>query len=223
VVGLALVGAAIGGIACLRLAAVVSATPSVTWLPELNALVRPRLAVGERTRARAALVDRFIADPTLMLALFPGCGAGAASPSAGDGAAAPRCLDVIEATLQEAPWSGELWYAKALYLARAGEGEAPLFEALRMSWRTAPKEGWVAGGRVLLALRLYPTLPEDLRARASEDLALILEYDQYSDPLVTSYAADQSLRTTAQPALEKLSPLQLKKFIDIVRWKTHRG
>ncbi|MEO8667394.1 MAG: hypothetical protein ABI399_02695 [Bauldia sp.] len=207
------------------MAAVVSSTPPSTWLPEFSSLVRSRLVVDPAIRARAGFVGRFIDDPALMLSRFPGCDPEPltkveAAPIA---AHESECLAIIEETLSRAPYSGELWYAKALWLVKAGQTDSRLFEALRMSWRTAHKEGWIARGRVVLGFRLYPQLPEDLKQRVGDDLALVLQYDQFSDALSGSYSADETLRKAAQPALEKLTPQQLRKFIDLVRWKTHQG
>jgi hypothetical protein len=88
-----------------------------------------------------------------------------------------------------------------------------------MSYRTAAKEGWIAAGRVILGLRLYPVLSEDLKAKVGDDLALVIDYDQFSGALTATYLAEASLRKSAQPALEKLVPARLRKFIDLVRWK----
>jgi hypothetical protein len=207
----------------VRLGAIVASTPPSTWLAEFNALVRPRLAVDPAIRERAVLVGRYIDDPALMLARYPGCDSQPAAADAGVAATESACLAIIEETLGQAPYSGELWYAKGLWLARAGQVDETLFESLRMSYRTAPLEGWIASGRVLLGLRLYAELPDDLKQRVGDDLVLVLQYDQFSDALTSSYAADEAFRKLAQPALEKLTPQQLRAFIDLVRWKTHRG
>jgi hypothetical protein len=154
-------------------------------------------------------VASVIDDPALVIARYPGC----------DSAGAPDCLALIEDGLRTAPYSGELWLAKAAALLKARRVDNSLFEALRMSYRTSRKEGWVASGRVLLGLRLYPVLPPDLAKDVDGDLALVIQYDQFSGVLTTAYTAENSLRKAAQPALDRLSPAQLGKFVELVRWK----
>ena len=197
----------------VRLGAVLAATPRAAWLEEVPTLTS-QPASDPEVAARAAWLARFIDDPAFVMARLPECQSLAAS--AADRA---RCVDIIDDGLRPLPASGELWLARAVALLQSGSfGDGP-FDALRLSYRFAPKEGWIASSRVVTALRLYPLLPDDLKKDAVDDLNLILTYD-FTQPLVDAYVGDPTLRNAAQDALQGLDAKRLGFFLYKIRQKT---
>ncbi len=207
--GLVLLGAGIGLIATARLALVVAGTPPATWLQEYVRLADPSAATDARLAARAASLSGVIPDPMLYPAQMAPCGS--------RGEADPKCLAIIDAALKTAPASGDLWFYKAWTLMRNGDFSDKLLDALRNSYRVAPREGWIASGRVVLGMKIYPILPDDLQADARNDLALVVEAGQLAQPLASAYLADEALRNAAAEPIKALPAELIERFVRRVR------
>ena len=130
-------------------------------------------------------------------------------------------MAIVDEALRASPASSELWLFKASQYAAAGNFGEEMMKSLRNSYRTAPREGWIASQRVLLGLRLFPALAPDLQASVSADLRLVLDYPQLSQPLVNAYATDSSLRAAAFAPLHALPTDALQHFVSLVRAAVH--
>jgi hypothetical protein len=176
-------------------------------------------AVGPDAAARAERIAARINDPGLFRARIRFCEvAGRPGVEAPDRTVdGDRCLAAIDGALAAAPASGELWLYKASVLVRRGEIGPAFFEALRNSFLTSRREGWIATGRVILGLRLLPLLPEDLVKIVQSDLVLVVDDPNLSKSLASVYASDELLRNAGATALRSLSADQVYRFISLVR------
>ena len=215
VLALAVVGISVGTLATLRLAAVVSGTPVNLWLESYPRLLGGKVQEATGWRSRAESLAPLLGDPALMRAQLETCLAYGESGSA-RAANSADCVKGIDNALQLAPFSGELWLEKARQLLLGGEFGEPVFETLRVAYRVAPREGWIASGRVVLGLRMFPLLPSDLQGRVKDDLGIVLANEQLSAPLVDAYAKDLTLRRAAAGAFVDLPAAQMAEFSEMV-------
>lgn len=212
--------AAVLGVATLRLALVTAATPERLWLVESPPLVPEPGSVDAAAVDRARWVARFVSDPRLRTARLAPC-VDARATARGDGdlialqAATSECLARVEDALDSAPLSGELWLQKALLQFELGD--FPGFEAsLRLSYGTAPREGWVAARRAPLGVAAYGGLPENLKTLVMGDLALLLTHKTLADSFVARFVADEAFRERALPLIEQLPPADQETFLGFV-------
>ncbi len=98
----------------------------------------------------------------------------------------------------------------------SGEFGAPMLDALRHSFVTMPREGWVASERVVLGMKLYPLLPADLQRHVQSDLRIVLASTPLATPLVEAYPADLALRRAAASALLAVPPELLDRFVTLI-------
>jgi hypothetical protein len=213
---LATVGLLLGAMAALRLGAIVSATPASLWLDPYPRLVDPASPVDNATRSRAEFLAGVLGDASLMRSAIDLCIRGAHAAAGPDESESVRCLSVIDQALRSMPSSGELWLAKARLLLVDGQDGEPVFDALRNSYRVSAREGWIAGGRVVLGLRIFPLLPPDLQERVKNDFRLVMTHPSLSAALVGAYAVDPGLRQTAAPALLELPAEEVRAFAELV-------
>jgi hypothetical protein len=127
------------------------------------------------------------------------------------------CLEEIDAALQAAPASGELWLFKASTLASAGTFGKPMITALRNAYRTAPTEGWIVSDRVILGLRLFPALSEDLQLSVRSDLNLVLHDARLARPLIDAYLTNAALRSSAETPIRDLPADAMNLFVQMAR------
>ena len=212
--------AAVLGLATVRLAMVTAATPPALWLVEYAPLLPEPGSVRTETSARANWMSRFVSDPRLGTARLAPCSdARAAAGDAGDlvarQAATRSCLALVEAVLDTAPLSGELWLQKALLQFELGD--FPGFEdSLRLSFHTAPREGWVAARRAPLGVATHAELPDDLKPLVMGDLALLLSHKSLADSFVARFVADAGFREQALPLIEALPEAEQETFVGFV-------
>lgn len=212
--------AAVLGLATLRLALVTAATPEGLWLVEYPPLLPEPGTVDAAVVDRARWVARFVSDPRLDTALLAPCtDARASARAAGDlvalQAATAECLVRVAAALDHAPLAGELWLQKALLQFELGD--FPGFEdSLRLSYETAPREGWVAARRAPLGVTAHGALPEDLKALVMGDLALLLTHKTLADSFVARFVADEGFRERAMPLIEQLPAADQETFLGFV-------
>lgn len=207
----------IGSVAVVRLAAVVAATPAARLLVDTPQLVDPALPVSERTRARADFLSHLVSDAKLAPAILAAC---TTSPGATEGSeeasASPvpaACLDAIDGVLDAAPYSGELWLYRAAVLVSSGDVGPDAMTALRRSYLTTRREGWIASGRVVLGLRLYPLLPADLRQSVRGDLAIVAANPALAAPVIAAYRTDVGLHRVVESTLGPLPALVLDDYV----------
>jgi hypothetical protein len=205
--------ALVGLVTAVRLGAMVSITPESLWFVENPRLLNPSIEISESTKARAGALATLFRDPALFRARASGC---FAASGAGE-SSAEECTTAIDDALRAAPLSGELWLMKAIVSFRDAQDRASAFEALQKSYAASGKEGWLAVERVVFGLRLYPLLPDDLKALILEDLTLVLPDPTLSAPLIEAYARDATLRSSAATALELLPPPAVDDFIERVQ------
>jgi hypothetical protein len=220
VLALTVIGASIVLLATGRLGAVIVATPDQLWLNEFPRLVSFSDAASPVVQSRAALVSQYLNDPALFYSSIDRCASAQGSETRpANSAATDRtrdCLAAIDVALRANPSSGELWLLKATVLIRTGDLGADMIDALRGSYRTTPREGWIASERVLVGLRLYPLLPADIRNQVAADLRIVLTEAALAQPLIDAYPRDLALRRAAKDALNTLPSDLLEKFVRLV-------
>jgi TPR repeat protein len=77
---------------------------------------------------------------------------------------------LLLAAIKRNPADGQLWLELALLEAAKDGGTQQLLGALEASYKLAPREGWIARDRLLLALQLWPELPQELKDLAVYDV-----------------------------------------------------
>jgi hypothetical protein len=200
----------------VRLALVVTATPRSIWLDEYPRLADPARVVAAATTQRADFLAGLINDPALVSARVGECTV-ISGPSGPDTGALAGCLAVIAAGQAGSPTSGELWTFRAAALAGSGNFGPDFRDALGNSYRVASREGWIAAGRVVLGMRLYPLLPAELQNDVVHDLHRILRYPELSQTLVDQYVVDPALREAGAQALRSLPADEIVEFVGRVR------
>jgi hypothetical protein len=212
-------GLAVSVAAILRLGVLVAATPTSLWLdahPRLVDFSEPPNALSE---AVAETVSRLVEDPALIRSRLSDCRSdnGATGDSAGERALrSQRCLDLIDQALQTIPSSGELWLFRADRLLRAGQTDLAIV-SLRNSYATTAREGWIASGRVVVGLQIYPLLPADMQESVEADLRLVLHYPQFAELVAEAYKKNGALRRASASALQRLPSDLLDRFVATVR------
>jgi hypothetical protein len=203
---LAIFGFIVGVTAVARLGVVVAATPPAVWLDGYPRFVDLSLPIDPSRASLADAAANLVQDPALIRARLGLCQqrSDAEDP-------AGQCIRVVDDALRAAPSSGELWLFKADRLMRAGQLAGSL-AALRQSYRMAPREGWIASARVVLGLQLYPLLPRDLQVATTDDLALVLELEEFLPPLRDAYGRDAALRAASVKAIDDLPPASRAEF-----------
>ena len=212
VLTMTLAGFCIAVVAGVRLAAMVWATPAAHLLLEDPRLVDMAVADDAAAAKRQLALTRWIDAPRLHVVALSSClkQMSSAPDAAGDGGR--RCQGEIDAALRLMPMSSELWLFKAQLLFRQGEF-APMAEALTQSYKAGPREGWIAAGRVVLGLRVYPLLPAKLQDLVLDDLKMAIANPDLSTLLVQAYYSDSTLRQSAKPVLERLNAQELEEFL----------
>jgi hypothetical protein len=213
------VGLAIAVVVTARLGLVVAATPSSLWLQAQPPLADVNAPPDARASAVARAVAPFVDDPALLRGELDDCRAPdpvAENDKQSRAERNARCLTAVDRALAADPASSELWLFKADRLLRVAELNEAI-EALRKSYVTGAREGWIASGRVVLGLQLLPLLSTDLKTAVGNDLRLVIQYPEFGEPLLAAYASNAALRQTAQPAMEELPRELLDSFVARVR------
>jgi hypothetical protein len=212
-------GFCIALVAGARLAAMVWATPTAHLLMEDPRLVDTAIADDAAAAKRQLALTRWIDAPRLHVVALSSCLKLMSSVPDASGDGSKRCQGEIDATLRLMPMSSELWLFKAQLFFRQGQF-APMAEALTQSYRAAPREGWIAAGRVVLGLRVYALLPARLQDLVLEDLKMAIANPDLSTLLVQAYYSDFALRQSAKPVLERLNAQELEEFLHRVHAAT---
>lgn len=210
---LATVGILLGGLATFRLGAVVSATPASLWLDPYPRMSDPNADMDAGARERATFLAGLLGDASLLRGAIDMCLRTNGGP---EGQGPQACVETIDRALRAVPSSGELWLQKARLLLLTDGVSEPVFTALRESWRVAPREGWIAGARVVVGVRIYPSLPADLQQAVTNDILLVMQNPPLNAALVASYAADPAFRQIAAPVLAQLPPEVVHDFAELV-------
>ncbi len=209
VLGWLLAGAALALIA--RLALVVAATPTDLWLSEFE----PTTASDHQpaTTGWAVRAADWINDPAIARALIGNCIDQSTVP---DAVFRERCGAAMDYALAIQPTSSELWLAKARLLSNQGILGEEFADALRNSYATGAREGWIAAERLPFALRRRQFLPDDFVNAIGDDVALVLANRSLAGPLVESYIADPFLREETWDIIEQFATLDQQE--DLVSW-----
>jgi hypothetical protein len=220
---LAALGAILGCVFALRLGLIVLASPASVWLSDFAPLTA---SVGEADpfsrRLAETLSDNF-ADNALVRSRLAICeGELAAASEAPDlerrASALSHCLRVVDDGLRAVPVSSELWLARVRYLSNSGIFDETLQTALRRSYETGPREGWIGANRLVVALRLKPLLPPEFDADIQRDIGIVLESRSLAAPFVDAYVTDAALREVAGPMIEALPNVAAQeRFVGWVR------
>jgi hypothetical protein len=203
---------ALSAVAVVRLGVSVAASPGSLLLVEPVRYIEPSVRTDPATVARADAAASMLADAGLIRSRIEHC-----RVEVGRTIDPARCLAVVDDALRASPASGELWLLRATLLAQFGEFGDPLRTALRNSFAAAPLEGWIVVPRLGLELRLYPTLPADLREQARTDLGGVLADPVQAHTLAAGYAHDPAMRAAGKPAFDGMPPELVTRFVAFVR------
>ena len=215
------IGLSISVLTTARLAAVVAATPTDRWFAQDARLVDPSLIVAPSMQGRADALAHIIPDANLFRGRLPVCLAAIGDAPPPD-ATLRQCLAAVDQALKAAPASAELWLFKATMLLKSGNYGEETQAALRNSYETGPREGWIASGRVVLGLRIWAFLPSDLQDSVRGDFELVIE-NNLAGSVADAYATDLALRRAALPALQGLPNDVVDKFVSAVRSSLRAG
>ncbi len=208
--------------AALRLIYVEATVPSRIWLDELRPLDTKRSDVGTLVNTEfARKFEGIVADPSFVHGGYAKCVSDIrrAELSGADPAytaAIQNCLEVVDRALRAAPARPDLWLERARLLLMLDGSQDDVFRALRNSYRTGQREGWVAVKRIPIAIRLWANLPEDLRASLREDVRLAMTKTALIDSVATVYINDFSVRTQLIDLLQETDELAQQRFLEEV-------
>ena len=79
------------------------------------------------------------------------------------------CLHILKIAVENAPTDGKLWFEIARHTADLAGVTSNVVRALENSYRTAPREGWIARHRLQFALHNWKDLPEATKDKAIRD------------------------------------------------------
>jgi len=79
----------------------------------------------------------------------------------------------VDRALGCVPTEGFLWFIRYWSALHAGDTASEHFDELRMSYRLAPYEGWIALRRSPYTLAIYDSLPHDVQEMASHEWVAI--------------------------------------------------
>ena len=202
---------AIGVALTARLVAVIAATPSDSWLVEYEPVTQSNQPAA--TGGWPVRVADWIGDAAIARALIGTCVSQSAAPVA---EIRERCMAAIDYGLAVTPASSELWLAKARLLSNQGILDEPFSEALRNSYATGAREGWIAAERLPFALRRREFLPDDLLDLIGGDVGLVLSSQSLAGPLTQAYIADPFLREQTWDVIERYATLDQQE--DLLAW-----
>lgn len=208
--------------AALRLVYVEATVPPGIWLDELRPLDTRRSDVG--TLVSTEFTRKFegiVADPSFVHGGYAKCVSDIRRAELSDAdraytTAIQNCLEVLDRALRAAPARPDLWLERARLLLMLDGSQDDVFGALRNSYRTGQREGWVAVKRIPIATRLWANLPEDLRASLREDVRLAMTKTTLIDAVATIYINDFSVRTQLIDLLQETDELAQQRFLEEV-------
>ncbi len=90
--------------------------------------------------------------------------------------------DQIVAALTHSPASSNLWYLLSETRVRLAPHDNRIFDYLKMSYMTGPREGWIASRRLAFALKNWNQLDPDNQRFAVQDIKLLwaeVPYQKY--------------------------------------------
>jgi hypothetical protein len=170
----------------------------------------------------AALIDDAIESDSAVHANFALCStrfreAILKGDAAAARAARGRCVVEIEKGLRRTPSNGSLWLERADLLLQTGDSGPPLLHALRASFVTARREGWLMHARLIIILRAWPNLPDDIRRDAIGDIDQMLSSEAIVDSLIQMYIQHPAWQPTIGEMVTKLTKERQERFIYLIR------
>ena len=222
IAGISILVLALMLVATIRLLLVEAVVPSHVWLDELRRLDTKSTAGALVGANFAGGLERAIADPSFVHNAYAGCvrDLKSAEESGVDDAysdALRRCLAAVDQALLAAPAQSDLWLERVRLLLLLDGSQEESLGALRNSYRTGPREGWIGVRRIPIALRLWADLPDDLRAAAREDLRLAMTKTVLINAVAATYIKDFSVRTQLVDLLEGTDDLAQQRFLEAVK------
>jgi TPR repeat protein len=121
---------------------------------------------------RPEAVDGWISDKTFVHQQYLTCRGRHEGNAADDPLVLRRswqdCIDILHDAVRQFPTDGRLWLELATATADLEGVNNEVIEALRMSYTTALREGWIAKPRQEFVARIWPRLPAEVKKRALE-------------------------------------------------------
>jgi hypothetical protein len=122
----------------------------------------------------------------------------------------------LDATLQNAPSESFLWLAR-FWLKNYAEGfKSDHLADLRMSYATAPYEGWIVAKRNYIALSYYSTLPDDLRQIAVAEFVNLVRWGLFREAAEITAGPGRPLRNILFPPLKDLKIDERRPFAQAI-------
>ena len=128
--------------------------------------------------------------------------------NASDTQLADRRLKALQTSVDRAlgcvPTEGFLWFIRYWSALHAGAAASDHFDELRMSYRLAPYEGWIALRRSPFTLAAYDSLPYDVQEMARNEFVAIVASDFIGDAVKILQGPGWPIRDQLLPGLEKV-------------------
>ena len=110
----------------------------------------------------------------------------------------------VDRALGCVPTEGFLWFIRYWSALHAGAAASDHFDELRMSYRLAPYEGWIALRRSPFTLAAYDSLPDDVQEMARNEFVAIVASDFIGDAVKILQGPGWPIRDQLLPGLEKV-------------------
>jgi hypothetical protein len=129
------------------------------------------------------------------------------------GAAYGRLYDATRAALGCSPADGFAWLT-LFWLEVSKHGYQPQYgQYLRLSYKLAPYEGWIALWRSKLAIAILDQLPDDLAAQALREFSALVETERlYPESLEIFASAPSTIQTRLAEQLKTAKPTARQVF-----------
>jgi hypothetical protein len=187
-------------LASLRTAFVELAVPPSLWLSESRPF-RAIRAEPRLTEIARGFALKLISDPSLIYSDAPSCRwiefTRPPMPHAPLSESA-HCLSVVDDALRGAPASSELWLSRAELLAQRPDAEEAFDLALKNSYLTGAREGYLSPGRLTLVLSHWSWVSPDLRRAALNELR------SASDQALNAVAGQSIRDVTSRPIIRSM-------------------
>jgi TPR repeat protein len=162
----------VGLISSLRILAVESTVPRSLILNKLR-LFGVSQARYLSSYVRPEALNGWISDRNFVHQQYLACSRERNDANAGDDLLTMKqswlhCIEILHDAVRQSPTDGRLWLELATTTADLEGVNNEVIEALRMSYVTAFREGWVAKSRQEFVTTIWPRLPPEVRKLALE-------------------------------------------------------
>jgi TPR repeat protein len=161
----------VGLLFSMRVLLVEATRPYTLWLDGVRLFQPGILAGSPAPLISPRLLKPWITDSSMLQGEYASCLTAVKTAQSQDNLLIARraCLHVLRAAVSGAPADGKLWLEIAIATAVLDGFGPQAVEALKHSYETAPREGWVAKNRLQFTLINWESLPEEIKDRTILD------------------------------------------------------